>query len=298
MGRLTFRRGGVCASTSRAVLTATVRADCSSPAATLRKPTASSKGSAGGESTGVASLVTTCFGPRTGGAWRSIPRTSHQGVGAWRGAPCAQARHQLPPARGLRDRTGGGAALPGRRPQSPGRDHHLLEHAEARRRRLREGAGRYSAPSRKRPGEQLARFLEDEALRLRTGSLLARARGSHGLAAGAGAGLASRRTRPRAGRLGAVPRGGGGTAEGPRPAGAQVRRGLPRHANHSCRPRRRFERLCADALVDAERRIEARIAERSRPGRLARKATGGCVVPAQMRTGRAVARRRNPLKQK
>ena len=43
---------------------------------------------------------------------------------------------------------------------------------------------------------------------------------SHGLAAGAGAGLASRRTRPRPGRLGAAPRGGGCPAEGPRPADA------------------------------------------------------------------------------
>ena len=48
-------------------------------------------------------------------------------------------------------------------------------------------------------GERLARFLEDEALRLdRTGSLLARARGW--LRDG---------TRPRPGRLGVAPRGGG-----------------------------------------------------------------------------------------
>ena len=49
-----------------------------------------------------------------------------------RGAPCSQARHQFPPtwrtARPNRGRT----ALPARRPQLAGRDHHLLEHAEAR----------------------------------------------------------------------------------------------------------------------------------------------------------------------
>ena len=58
-------------------------------------------------------------------------------------------------------------------------------------------------------GERLARFLEDEALRLdRTGSLLARARSW------------LRDERPRAGRLGAAPHGGGCPTEGPRPADA------------------------------------------------------------------------------
>ena len=55
----------------------------------------------------------------------------------------------------LRDPNRGGAALPGRRPQPAGRDHHLLEHAEARRRRLREGAGRARDPGRT-PGPRLA----------------------------------------------------------------------------------------------------------------------------------------------
>ena len=48
----------------------------------------------------------------------------------------------------LRDRTGEGQHLPGRRPQPAGRDHHLLEHVEARRRRLREEADRARDPGR------------------------------------------------------------------------------------------------------------------------------------------------------
>ena len=55
-----------------------------------------------------------------------------------RGAPCPQARHQLPPTRRTAGPNRGGAALPGRRAQPAGRNHHLLEHVEARRRRLRD----------------------------------------------------------------------------------------------------------------------------------------------------------------
>ena len=56
-----------------------------------------------------------------------------------------------------------------------------------------------------------------------------------------------------------------GTGAVDRGPSAQVRRGLPVAREPSCRPRRRIERLCADALVDAEGRIEARIAERVPP---------------------------------
>ena len=72
-----------------------------------------------------------------------------------RGAPCPQARHQLPPTRGTAGPNRGRPALPGRRPQLAGRDHHLLEHVEARRRRLREGAGRARGLGRT-PGPCLA----------------------------------------------------------------------------------------------------------------------------------------------
>ena len=52
-------------------------------------------------------------------------------------------------------RSGVGAALPGRRAQPAVRDHHLLEHVEARRRRLREEASRARDPGRT-PGPRLA----------------------------------------------------------------------------------------------------------------------------------------------
>ena len=62
---------------------------------------------------------------------------------------------KLPPTRGTAGPNRRGAALPGRRPQPAGRDHHLLEHAEARRRRLREEPSRARGPGRA-PGPCLA----------------------------------------------------------------------------------------------------------------------------------------------
>ena len=72
-----------------------------------------------------------------------------------RGAPCPQARHQFPPPRRTARPNRGGTALPGRRPQLAGRDHHLLEHAEARRGRLHQEERRPRRPSRI-PGPRLA----------------------------------------------------------------------------------------------------------------------------------------------
>ena len=72
-----------------------------------------------------------------------------------RGAPCPQARYQLPPTRRTARPNRGGTALPGRRPQLAGRDHHLLEHAEARRGRLRQERSRPRDPARI-PGPHLA----------------------------------------------------------------------------------------------------------------------------------------------
>ena len=72
-----------------------------------------------------------------------------------RGAPCPQARHQFPPTRGTAGPNRGRAALPDRRPQPAGRSHHLLEHVEARRRGLREEAGRARGSGRT-PGPRLA----------------------------------------------------------------------------------------------------------------------------------------------
>ena len=72
-----------------------------------------------------------------------------------RGAPCPQARYQLPPTRRTARPNRGGTALPGRRPQLAGRDHHLLEHAEARRGRRRQERSRPQDPARI-PGPHLA----------------------------------------------------------------------------------------------------------------------------------------------
>ena len=65
-----------------------------------------------------------------------------------RGAPCPQARHQFPPTRRTARPNRGRTALPDRRPQPAGHDHHLLEHAEAQRGRLRQAEGRPRDPGR------------------------------------------------------------------------------------------------------------------------------------------------------
>ena len=92
--------------------------------------------------------------------WTTDPdmrRRAQVGLKQGRGAPCPQKRainfHQRGEllARPNRGRT----ALPGRRPQLAGRDHHLLEHAEARRGRLRQEERRPRRPGRI-PGPRLA----------------------------------------------------------------------------------------------------------------------------------------------
>ena len=61
-------------------------------------------------------------------------------------SPSAPRRRPRPSRRrGGAPRPRGGAALPGRRPQPAGRDHHLLEHAEARRRTVWRRRGRVHA---------------------------------------------------------------------------------------------------------------------------------------------------------
>ena len=65
-----------------------------------------------------------------------------------RGAPCAQATTSTNAANCGDPRRGGTCRVAG--PQPDGRDHHLLEHVEARRRRLREEAGRARGGRRQR----------------------------------------------------------------------------------------------------------------------------------------------------
>ena len=79
-----------------------------------------------------------------------------------------------------------------------------------------------------------------------------------------GAGLAARRTRPRAGRLGAAPRGGGGTAEGSRPADATNGR-APVGGNCSARP---WTPRTDERLQRRRREVERRIGRQAAaPGR-------------------------------
>ena len=90
--------------------------------------------------------------------WTTDPgmrRRVQVGLKQGRGAPRPQARDQLPPTRRAARPNRGRAALPGRRPQPAGRAHHLLEHDEARRGRLRQAEGRPRDPGRV-PGPRLA----------------------------------------------------------------------------------------------------------------------------------------------